>query len=134
MSLIKPAISETALKQALDKKDLELVSYDTNKDGSLAVEANKLYPALTDAGGPLYVPLPVSLNVSPEGAGKVKSIEDDAPDAGATESARDFVKMLIDNKQLNGLPGEQRANASHKIDINEKGQRVVRRQGFSGMK
>ncbi|ASU33035.1 hypothetical protein [Mucilaginibacter xinganensis] len=132
MASKEPAITETALKQALEKKNLELVSYTRNDDGTMDVEANKLYPALTDDHGPLYVPLPVSLTISPNGEHDVKSIENDSPDKDAARDAKQFVKMLIDNKQLSGMPGEQQLHTTHKIDTNAKGQRVIRRQGFSG--
>ena len=123
---------ETVLRTELAKQDFEFVKSSAPKaEGSHEVEAYKLHPVTGNKHDPLYVPVPVTMQVTLDDKNQIQKIEGGAPKAEAVNDAEHFVKTLIDNHQLGGLPDQPVANATHQVEVNDKGQRVIKRRNFS---
>lgn len=125
------AFSKLGLAKELDEQGYELLSYSRKDDHQLEVQANKLHPVVLQDGDAVFVPVPVHIDLELDDQYKVKSLNESDADQEALVHATHFVKNLIDNGQVNGINGQSAANTSHKIEINEKGQRIIKRQGFS---
>ncbi len=125
------AFSKIGLAKELDEQGYELLSYSRKDDHQLEVQANKLHPVVLQEGDAVFVPVPVHIDLELDDQYKVKSLNESDADQEALVHATHFVKNLIDNGQVNGINGQSAANTSHKIEINEKGQRIIKRQGFS---
>jgi hypothetical protein len=133
MARKKPAgIDEKAVRAALAERDLELVSLDQRlSDGTIAATANKLLPIPTPGGKPLYVPVPVVLQIKRDDQGNIESVTGDVPVAGAIADAARFVKSLIANHQLEDGNGAAPPGATHQVELDPKGRRILRRRRFS---
>jgi hypothetical protein len=124
------AITEAGFSQELGKRGFELKSYSQSDDGSFEVQASKLYSVLVN-GQDLFVPVPVTLSVTLDKDDHVLSVKSNEADLQSVTSAEQFVKTLADNNQIDGLSGQSLPNATHKIEVNSQGQKVVKRQGYS---
>ena len=128
----KTAINETLLRQELAKQDFEFIKASPQEPNhKLKVQANKFQPVSVDNSGPIYMPLPVTLQVTLDTNNKIDKIDGGQPSVEAVANAEQFLKMLIANNQLDGLSGKPQPNATHQIKVNEKGQRVIKRRQFS---
>jgi hypothetical protein len=125
------AFSKIGLAKELDEQGYELLSYSRKDDHQLEVQANKLHPVALEEGDAVYIPVPVHINLELDDSYNVKSLTQRDSDQEALVHATQFVKNLIDNGQVKGINGQSAPNTSHKIEINEKGQRIIKRQGFS---
>ena len=126
------AITQADLIQELDKHGFELKSYSQKDVDSLEVQASKLHP-VSIGNQELYVSVPVALHVKLDKDDHIQPIKGDEADRESIVSAERFVKALADNNQIDGLSGLSIPNATHKIEINDKGQKVVKRRGYSLM-
>jgi|GEM_PF-6597541 len=116
------------LQQQLKKWDLEDVHIvRPNSDGSLEVAAKKLHPTAIDKQEPVYIPVPVSLQVRLDDKNTVTDVGGITPSAEQIEAAEYQAKGLVDNGQLGGGNFKSVANPTHQIVTNEKGQKVIRR-------
>lgn len=125
------AFSKIGLAKELDKQGYELLSYSRKDDHQLEVQANKLHPVELKEGDAVYIPVPVRIDLELDDNDALKSLHQSDSDEEALVHATHFVKNLVDNGQVNGINGQSAPNTSHKIEINEKGQRIIKRQGFS---
>lgn len=124
--------TETVLKQELNKKGFELVSFSApDNDRDFEVQANILHPVTLPQSDQLFVPVPVTLHVSVDDKNQIRHIDGGTPPKEVTDDAVQFIKTLHDNNQISGLAGQPAHNATHQIEVNEKGQQVVKRRGFS---
>jgi hypothetical protein len=125
---------EKAVRAALAERDLELVSMDARlPDGTIAASANKLHLLPTTDGGPLYVPIPVTLQITLDDRGGIRSVTGGVPGAEATADAARFVKSLVANRQLAAASGTAPPGATHQVEIDAKGRRILRRRRFSAL-
>ena len=123
---------EKAVRVALAERDLELVSVDEClPDGTIAASANKLHPIPTTDGKPLYVPIPVALEIKQDDRGTIQSVTGDIPDPAAVTAAARFVSTLEANRQLAEAKGAVPRGATHQVEIDAKGRRVLRRRRFT---
>jgi hypothetical protein len=120
------------IRQQLGKYDLELLGHPKiEKANNIQVQALKLTPISTLNDKPLFIPVPVSLNVTIDGNNNITTIQGDSPDAEAKIAAEDFYQGLVERKQIAGLSGGASQNGTtHEVKVNDKGQQVVRRTGF----
>ncbi len=125
------AFSKIGLAKELDEQGYELLSYSRKDDHQLEVQANKLHPVELQEGEAVYISVPVHMDLELDDNYHVKCLSHSGSDQEAFAHATHFVKNLIDNGQVNGMNGESAPNTSHKIEINEKGQRIIKRKGFS---
>jgi hypothetical protein len=79
----------------------------------------------------VFIPVPVTLDLQLDDHDKVKAVNSRDSDAEMLKHASSFVRTLVDNGQIFGLNGQNAPNTSHKIETNEKGQRIIKRKGFS---
>jgi len=133
MARKKPGVAdERVMRAALAERDLELVSVDEHlPDGTIAASASKLHVIPTTDGKPLYVPIPVALRIKRDDRGNIHSVTGDVPSAGAVADAARFVKTLVTNHQLAEANGIAPPGATHQVEIDAKGRRVLRRRRFS---
>jgi hypothetical protein len=123
---------ERVIRAALADRDLELVSVDERlPDGTIAATASKLHLIPTTDGKPLYVPIPVALQIKRDDRGDIHSVTGDVPGAGAVADAARFVKSLVANHQLAEANGIAPPGATHQVEIDAKGRRILRRRRFS---
>jgi hypothetical protein len=128
-----PRIKEQALKKELAKRGFESVSIKRELPGRrVKVDANKLYPVEIEGGEAIYAPVPMSLSVELDARGHIKSIDRDTPDPAAVADAARYIKSLRDSGQL-AAPGEREpaSGATHRIERDEQGRKVLRRKRFS---
>lgn len=123
---------EKRLRAALAKRDLELVSVDERSpDGSIAATANRLHPVPGPDGKPLYAPIPVTLRIQCDESGDVRTVAGDTPGAAAIADATRFVKSLAAGHKLAEGAGPVPPGATHRIEVDAKGRRILRRSRFS---
>ncbi|GAB3787477.1 hypothetical protein GCM10028818_52530 [Spirosoma horti] len=128
----KTAINEILLRQELAKQDFELIkALPQQPNHKLEVQANKYEPVSVDNIAPIYMPLPVTLQVTLDADNKIDKIDGGQPSGEAVADAKQFLQMLMANNQLDGLSEKPQPNATHQIALNEKGQRVIKRRRFS---
>jgi hypothetical protein len=125
------ALTEVGLAKELDKQGYELLSFSVKDQGKLVVQANRLHPVSVQENEDVFIPVPVTLNVELDDNQKIKALNYSESDDEILKHASSFVRTLIDNKQVYGLNGQMAANTSHKIETNDKGQRIIKRKGFS---
>ncbi|HEY4288024.1 MAG TPA: hypothetical protein VGN00_13055 [Puia sp.] len=122
----------SVISQQLGKYDLEILGHPKiEKADNIQLQALKLTPISTLNDKPLYIPVPVSLDVTLDDQGNITKIQGDSPDADAKTAAGDFYQGLVERKQIAGLSGGAlQSNTTHAVKVNDKGQQVVRRTGF----
>ena len=133
-----PRINRQVLGSELAKQGFESVAVGKHlPDGRIEAQANKLHPLPTSGAEPLYAPIPVSLVVDLDGRGHVRSIEGGVPDDDAVVAAVRHVKTLSETGQLaeiedtTGSGRAMPAGATHTIELDTEGRRVLRRKRFS---
>lgn len=95
----------------------------------LPVKTGKLHPVHAGAEETLYVPEPVSPSAALNDGKQIPAREEQAsPDV--LKSADTFVRTLVENDEIEGVGNETKPNPTHKIEVNEQGQKVVKRRGF----
>jgi len=120
------------LRAALAERDLELVSVsEPSPDGSLGATANKLHLVPGPGGKPLYAPIPVSLRIQRDESGNIRTVTGDKPEASAVADATRFVETLFANNSLADADGVAPPGATHQVEIDSKGRRILRRRRFS---
>jgi len=125
------ALTEVGLAKELDKQGYELLSFSRKDQNLLEVHANRLHPVgLTDYDD-VFIPVPVTLDLEIDENQKIKSMHYGNSDEQMLKHASSFVKNLLENRQIHGLDGQDGPNTSHKIEVNEKGQKIIKRKGFS---
>ena len=123
---------EKSLRAALAKRDLELVSVDERSpDGTIAATANRLHVVPGPDGKPLYAPIPVTLRIQCDESGNVRTVAGETPEAAAIADATRFVKSLADSRKLAEGEGPVPPGATHQVEIDAKGRRILRRRRFS---
>ena len=123
---------EKAVRAALAERDLELISVDARlPDGTTAASANKLHCVQTKDGEQLYVPIPVTLQIARDDRGNIRSMTGDVPGADAIAAAVRFVGSLVGNRQLADASEPMPPGATHQVEIDAKGRRILRRRRFS---
>ncbi len=126
-------MDETIIRQKLASLGFEFLrAASTHPDGSVEVEANKLYHVGAIKNAVAYVPIAVALTVKDAGNGQVTITAGGTPTVDEVEATESFVKSLIDNNQLAGLPGPAAKNATHALQPNESGLNVIRRHRVFG--
>ena len=119
------------LKNELAKHHFELVKIIATNAASIEVSANQLQPADIGQNDPVLVPVPVTLILKLDAAGNISDISGGLPSTGKQiTEAVSFVKNLVANNEIADLPGHK-ANATHRLEENENGSKVLRRKGFS---
>ncbi len=119
------------LKNELAKHHFELVKIIATNAVSIEVSANQLQPADIGQNDPVLVPVPVTLILKLDAAGNISDISGGLPSTGKQiTEAVSFVKNLVANNEIADLPGHK-ANATHRLEENENGSKVLRRKGFS---
>ena len=123
---------EKRLRAALAERDLELVSVgEPSPDGTIAATANKLHLVPGPSGKPLYAPIPVSLHIKRDETGNIRTVTGDKPEADAIADATRFVETLVANNRLAEAEGVAPPGATHQVEIDSKGRRILRRRRFS---
>lgn len=116
-------------KRAAKKNHGPVKSVKAKSGNRLQGKTDTLHPVHTSAAEePLYVPVPVSSTASLKKEERVHPEEQASPDV--LRSADTFVKTLVDNNEIEGAGSETKPNPTHKIEVNEQGQQVVKRRGF----
>jgi len=133
-----PNSYEPLLKKGLAARGFELVKIARQlSDGALEVEAYTLHAIPQDDRGlqnetsPLHVPVPVTLKVTLDSQHSIVSLQGGVPTAKALEDAGQYARTLMDNGRLEGLQGVEPIHPTHRVELNERGQRVIRRKNFS---
>ncbi|MDJ1484101.1 hypothetical protein QNI19_24160 [Cytophagaceae bacterium DM2B3-1] len=127
-------VAESHLRQELSHKGFDMQGTPVMQDnGKLEVQANALEPVADDQGDALYATVPVTLWVSVDNHNKIEQIEGGNASPEAIDGARNFVKTLIANNQLDGLKNNPQPRATHQVEINEKGQRVIKRRRIQSL-
>lgn len=129
----KPAVAnEKKLRAALAGRDLELVSVDERSpDGTIAATANRLHVVPGPDGKPLYAPIPVTLRIQCDESGNVRTVAGETPEAAAIADATRFVKSLAASHKLAEGEGPVPPGATHQVEVDAKGRRILRRRRFS---
>jgi hypothetical protein len=125
------ALTEVGLAKELDKQGYELLSFSRKEQDKLEVHANRLHPVALQENDEVFIPVPVTLDLELDEHQKIKAMNYSESDDEMLKHASSFVRTLVDNGQVYGLYGQDAANTSHKIETNEKGQRIIKRKGFS---
>ena len=125
------ALTEVGLAKELQKHGYELLSFSRKDQDNLEVHANRLHPVPLKDDEKVYIPVPVTLDLQLDNQQKIKSMHYGDSDADMLKHASSFVHNLIENKQINGLDGQDAPNTSHKIEVNDQGQKIIKRKGFS---
>ncbi|MDB5021001.1 MAG: hypothetical protein JWQ28_2128 [Pedobacter sp.] len=125
------ALTEVGLAKELDKHGYELLSFSRKGKDMLEVYANCLHTVDLEENEKVFIPVPVTLDLQLDDHDKVKAVNSRDSDAEMLKHASSFVRTLVDNGQIFGLNGQNAPNTSHKIETNEKGQRIIKRKGFS---
>jgi len=127
-----PPKSDEALKAELAKRGFESISVKGRSGGRVEVEANMLHALPLAGEEPLYAALPVSLSVAVDQKGRVQSVEGGTPDDAAVADAMRHVATLRDTGQLaEETKGDLPRGATHSIERDAQGRRVLRRKRFS---
>jgi hypothetical protein len=124
-------LTEVGLAKELEKHGYELLSFSRKDQDKLEVQANRLHPVSLHENEQVFIPVPVTLNLELDDHQKIKALSYSEADDEMLKHASSFVKTLVDNRQVFGLNGQSAANTSHQIELNDKGQRVIKRKGFS---
>lgn len=125
------ALTEIGLAKELEKEGFELLSFTWKGPDRLEVYANCLHPVTLQGNATVYIPVPVTLDLDLDENLKIKKLNSRESDGEMLKHASSFVKTLVDNGQIYGLNGQNAPNTSHKIEINDKGQPIIKRKGFS---
>lgn len=128
MALLK-SIDEEELRKQLEKLNFELVSHSpVDNMRHIFAQVKKLQP-VSIKQNLLYVPIMLGLSIVLDKDNKIKRLDEDPSVKDSISDAERFVKTLVDNKKLTGLQ-DSGNEATHQIELNEKGQKVIRRKGF----
>jgi hypothetical protein len=125
------ALTEVGLAKELEKQGYELLSFTRKDQDRLEVHANRLHPVCLKENEQVFIPVPVTLDLELDDHQKIKGLNYSESDDEMLKHASSFVKTLVDNGQVHGLNGQLAANTSHTIETNDKGQRIIKRKGFS---
>ena len=125
------ALTEVGLAKELEKHGYELLSFSRREQNMLEVHANRLHPIGLKDHEDVFIPVPVTLDLEIDEHQKIKSMHYGDSDEQMLKHASSFVKNLVENHQILGLDGQEGPNTSHKIELNEKGQKIIKRKGFS---
>jgi len=101
----------------------------TGANGRYHARARAL--ARVDALGGVHVSLPIEAHVAVGASGGIESVSGGEPDAASRDEAIAFVRGLIANGAIAPEGGGPAPGATHRIVVDEKGRRVVRRARFS---
>lgn len=124
-------MKESLLKKELAMKGFEWIAASAAGTNQLQVEANKLQPVLEEGKDPVFVTLPVSLIISVNKKGHIQSIGENGISPEILTDAVNFAKTLVANHQLDGYQAQAIPGATHAIEVNEYGQKIIRRKRFS---
>jgi hypothetical protein len=125
-------MEEDLLKLQLSKQGYQAIgAIKPRARNSWLVEAHTLLPVSLNKTSPLFISVPVSLSVTLDDDNQINKIEEAAPSSQQVRDAEKFVETLIANNQLGGLPDQSPLNPTHIIEVNEKGQPVIKRRRFS---
>jgi hypothetical protein len=121
------------IKSQLGEFDLELSGHPKlGADKQIQLPALKLTPVSTLNDKPLYIPVPVTPMLTLDEHNTITAVEGDIPSPEARTAADKFYQGLVDRKEIAGLPDNTGdAVTTHKVLLNEKGQQVIRRTGYS---
>lgn len=125
------ALTEVSLAKELEKQGYELLSFSWKGEDKLEVYANCLHPVIVHEKEQVFIPVPVTLDLELDDHQKISALNSRVSDDETLKHASSFVRTLIDNGQVYGLDGQNAVNTSHKIEINDKGQQIIKRKGFS---
>jgi hypothetical protein len=125
------ALTEVGLAKELEKQGYELLSFSRKDQNILEVHANRLHPVPLVDQEEVFIPVPVTLDLEIDEHQKIKSMHYADSDEEMLKHASSFVKNLVENRQIHGLQGQDAPNTSHKVELNEKGQKIIKRKGFS---
>jgi hypothetical protein len=106
------------------------------KDGRIRGRAKMWYPVPTskrDKGQDIYVPLPVDVEISLNGQGQIRSVKSSQPNPEALAEAAKFVETLEANQQLAYAPGPLPPGATHQLETDGEGRRLLKRKRFSAI-
>ena len=123
------------LQQQLGKYDLELQAVSKQVTGSqLELRALKLTPVSVLNDQPVYLPIPLTLQVTLDEQHQITSVEGATPSTESQLAAGKFYQGLVDRHEIAGLAGADAGHgATHELQVNDKGQQVIRRKRFSGL-
>jgi hypothetical protein len=124
-------LTELSLAKELDKRGIELLSFSRKDQDKLEVYANRLQPVVLPDDGEVFIPVPVTLDLELDDQQQIKAYNYRKSDEAMLNHASSFVRTLYDNGQVFGLNRRAVSNPSHKVEVNEKGQRIIKRKGFS---
>ena len=128
MSSLK-SIDEEELRKQLAQLNFELISHspiDANRH--MRVQVKKLQ-GVSVKHNLLYVPIMAVLSVVLDKNNTIQGFEEDPSVKNNIADAERFVKTLVDNKKLQGLT-DSNDEATHQVELNEKGQQVIKRKRF----
>jgi hypothetical protein len=126
---------ELALKVRLAAAHgMELISIKRrSKDDRIRGRAKIWYPVSTskrDKGQNIHVPLPVDVEISLNEQGQIRLVKSSQPAPEALAEATKFVETLETNQQLAYAPGPLPPGATHQLETDAEGRRLLKRQRF----
>lgn len=121
-------MKSTVLAQQLGKQGYEFVEIaGNNPDGTRQIVANKLHIVNLFGKEKIYTLVPVTLTVKMGSDKAVKIIDGGTLTSDEEQEADYYIKTLVDNKQLQGVPGMAADHPTHEVKLNNNGQKVIRR-------
>jgi hypothetical protein len=102
-------------------------------DGRIRARARLLHP-LPDRGpgaAGTYVEVPVSADIQLDGQGRIAAVRRAEPSAEDLAEATHLIETLEANKQIAHTEGSLPPGATHQLEVDAEGRRVVKRKRFS---
>lgn len=121
------------MRHELAKNDFELINRPQwDEYGNLKVEVKKLQPVSIKEHS-LFIPIVTNLLISFDTNNKINNIEEAPATQDKIKDAEMLVKTLVENHQIAGLDvtGQSEQMITHEIEVNEKGQQVVKRRRYN---
>jgi hypothetical protein len=119
---------ESALREGLAEHDLEFTRVTRSlPDG---VQANVLHQVRGAGAQPVYVPIPVTVQVAFDPQHRITALSGAQPSAAAVTDAEKWLRTLQDNHQL-ANPGALPPGTTHQLIRDAQGRCVVRRRRFA---
>jgi hypothetical protein len=105
-------------------------------DGRIQAQARVLHPLqgprLGAAEG-VHVELPAKAEIRLDPRGQIEAVERDEPAAEDVAEATHFAETLADNEQVGAAPGPLPPGATHQVETDAEGRRVLKRKRFSAI-
>lgn len=123
-------LDDDKVKHELFKQGYEFINTSKRSSHSIEVDAKKLHPVIIEKNDTLNIPVPVSLVVTFDKDNHIINIEESTVSPEVIKDAEKYVRTLFENNQIDGLNNHFNHNTTHKIEVNDKGQKVIMRTGY----